>query len=97
MASHHRPLAQAAGDAPLTHILVNTGVGGLAAAVCAHLWQRLGASRPRFVSASSREGPTAWCTRRRAVEWRRCSRRARGRPSRRAHTQLVVWLLAAGC
>jgi diaminopropionate ammonia-lyase len=32
-----------------THIFVQGGVGGLAAAVCAHLWETLGARRPRFV------------------------------------------------
>jgi diaminopropionate ammonia-lyase len=32
-----------------THVFVQGGVGGLAAAVCAHLWERWGADRPRFV------------------------------------------------
>jgi len=32
-----------------THVFVQGGVGGLAAAVCAHLWERFGANRPRFV------------------------------------------------
>jgi len=32
-----------------THVFVQGGVGGLAGAVCAHLWQSLGAERPRFV------------------------------------------------
>lgn len=32
-----------------THAFVQGGVGGLAAAVCAHLWETLGAARPRFV------------------------------------------------
>ena len=32
-----------------SHVFVQGGVGGLAAAVCAHLWQSLGALRPRFV------------------------------------------------
>ncbi|MFC3229010.1 diaminopropionate ammonia-lyase [Marinibaculum pumilum] len=40
----------AAGSAALpTHVFVQAGVGGLAAAVCAQMWQRLGAARPRFV------------------------------------------------
>jgi diaminopropionate ammonia-lyase len=32
-----------------THVFVQGGVGGLAAAVCAHLWQTLGAKRPKFI------------------------------------------------
>lgn len=34
---------------PPTHVFVQAGVGGLAAAVCAAMWQRLGPERPRFV------------------------------------------------
>lgn len=34
---------------PPTHVFVQGGVGGLAAAVCAHLWETLGAERPAFV------------------------------------------------
>lgn len=33
---------------PPTHVFVQGGVGGLAAAVCAPLWWKYGASRPRF-------------------------------------------------
>ena len=33
----------------LTHVLVNAGVGGLASAVCAHLWAACGPKRPRFI------------------------------------------------
>ena len=36
-----------------THILVQAGVGALPAAVCAHLWMRLGANRPRFICVES--------------------------------------------
>lgn len=36
-------------DAPPTHVLVQAGVGALAAAVCADFWIRWGARRPRFV------------------------------------------------
>lgn len=36
------------GERP-THVFVQGGVGGLAAAVCAHLWETLGPARPRFV------------------------------------------------
>jgi len=32
-----------------THVFLQGGVGGLAAAVCAHLWEKLGNKRPRFV------------------------------------------------
>jgi diaminopropionate ammonia-lyase len=32
-----------------THVFVQGGVGGLAASVCAHLWERLGQSRPVFI------------------------------------------------
>jgi diaminopropionate ammonia-lyase len=32
-----------------THVFLQGGVGGLAAAVCAHLWETLGAKRPRFI------------------------------------------------
>lgn len=34
---------------PPTHVFLQCGVGGLAAAVCAHLWRRWGAHRPRCV------------------------------------------------
>lgn len=32
-----------------SHVFVQGGVGGLAAAVCSYLWERLGAARPRLV------------------------------------------------
>lgn len=41
-------LDQLGGEIP-THVFVQAGVGGVAAAVCALMWQRLGAQRPRFV------------------------------------------------
>ncbi|MDA9982553.1 diaminopropionate ammonia-lyase [Gammaproteobacteria bacterium] len=34
---------------PLTHVFVQAGCGGLAAAVCGYLWDHYGADRPRFV------------------------------------------------
>lgn len=34
---------------PLTHLFIQGGVGGLAAAVAAHLWESLGDRRPRIV------------------------------------------------
>ena len=37
-----------AGEIP-THVFVQGGVGGLAAAVCGHLWEHLGPARPRFI------------------------------------------------
>lgn len=37
-----------AGERP-THIFVQGGVGGLAAAICAHVWEAWGPDRPRFV------------------------------------------------
>ena len=37
------------GDAAPTHIFLQAGVGGLAAAVCAYFWQRHDGARPRFV------------------------------------------------
>lgn len=41
-------LEQLAGEAP-SHVFIQAGVGGLAAAVCARFWQALGERRPRFV------------------------------------------------
>jgi diaminopropionate ammonia-lyase len=41
-------LAQASGALP-THVFVQGGVGGLAAAACAYLWERFGPRRPRFI------------------------------------------------
>ncbi len=35
--------------APPTHVFVQAGVGGLAAALAAHFWERLGEGRPRIV------------------------------------------------
>jgi diaminopropionate ammonia-lyase len=42
-------LAQAFSKAP-SHVFVQGGVGGLAAAACAYLWERFGADRPRYVA-----------------------------------------------
>ena len=36
-------------DTPPTHVLVQAGVGALAASVCATFWQEWGAARPQFV------------------------------------------------
>jgi diaminopropionate ammonia-lyase len=41
-------LQQANGVLP-SHVFVQGGVGGLAAGVCSYLWERFGATRPRFV------------------------------------------------
>jgi diaminopropionate ammonia-lyase len=35
--------------APPTHVFIQAGVGGLAAAMCGHLWETLGKTRPRVV------------------------------------------------
>src|SRR5262249_15345743 len=32
-----------------SHVFVQGGVGGLAAAICAYLWERCGAARPRLI------------------------------------------------
>jgi diaminopropionate ammonia-lyase len=42
-------LEQAEGEQPFTHAFVQAGVGGLAAAVAAVLWQRLGPNCPRLI------------------------------------------------
>ncbi len=42
-------LDQLAGRPLPTHVFVQAGVGGLAAAICAHLWERLGTQRPRII------------------------------------------------
>ncbi len=39
---------------PLTHIFIQAGVGGLAAAVCARLWMSQGADRPRMIIVESK-------------------------------------------
>jgi diaminopropionate ammonia-lyase len=36
-------------QAPLTHVFIQGGVGGLAAAVCSHFWRAFGKDRPRHV------------------------------------------------
>ncbi|HEY0648023.1 MAG TPA: diaminopropionate ammonia-lyase [Phenylobacterium sp.] len=40
---------RAAGRPPPTHLFLQSGVGGLAAAVTAHLWSEFGADRPKVV------------------------------------------------
>ncbi len=37
----------------ITHVFVQAGVGGLAAAICARLWMETGAQRPRFIVVES--------------------------------------------
>jgi diaminopropionate ammonia-lyase len=44
-----REIVNALRDNPPTHVLVQAGVGALAASVCATFWQIWGASRPRFI------------------------------------------------
>lgn len=36
-------------DQAPTHVFVQGGVGGLAAAVCGYFWERMGAGRPKFI------------------------------------------------
>lgn len=36
-------------ERPPTHVFIQAGVGGLAAAVCGHLWETLGDARPRTI------------------------------------------------
>lgn len=38
-----------------THVFVQAGVGGIAAAMCSHFWQKWGHQRPRFIIVESRE------------------------------------------
>jgi diaminopropionate ammonia-lyase len=38
---------------PPTHVIIQAGVGGLAAAVCASFWAELGERRPRFIVTES--------------------------------------------
>lgn len=46
-------IAQAGGSAaeksPFTHVVLQGGVGGLAAGVVSYLWERYGANRPKFI------------------------------------------------
>lgn len=42
-------LQQLPSPAQPTHIFIQGGVGGLAAAVCGHFWERYGARRPRLI------------------------------------------------
>ncbi|MCW5748118.1 MAG: diaminopropionate ammonia-lyase [Alphaproteobacteria bacterium] len=44
-----RQFAQATGAAAPSHVFVQAGVGGLAAAVIGYLWETLGATRPQFI------------------------------------------------
>lgn len=37
-------------ESPPTHVFLQGGVGGMAAAVCVDLWSRFGVARPRFVT-----------------------------------------------
>ena len=49
--------AQAAEDdgRPFTHVLLQGGVGGLAAGVASYLWERDGVRRPRFIVVEPRQ------------------------------------------
>jgi diaminopropionate ammonia-lyase len=39
---------------PPTHVFIQTGVGGIAAAFCSHFWEVWGPARPRFIVVESR-------------------------------------------
>ncbi len=54
-------LAQLDGDR-LTHVFVQAGVGGLAAAVCAHLWETYGAERPSLIVVEPERAACVWAT-----------------------------------
>jgi N-carbamoyl-L-amino-acid hydrolase len=41
--------AAAPGASPWTHVFLQGGVGGLAAGIISHLWERFGAQRPHFI------------------------------------------------
>lgn len=45
----HEALQQLGSSHPPTHVFVQAGVGGLAAALLAYLWEQLGAKRPRLI------------------------------------------------
>jgi diaminopropionate ammonia-lyase len=45
------------GSEPPTHVFIQGGVGGLAAAVFGHFWQHYGAARPRFVVVEPDRAP----------------------------------------
>lgn len=45
-----------------THVLINAGVGGFAAGMCAHLWERLGSERPRFIAVEPTEANCLQCS-----------------------------------
>ncbi|BBE73462.1 diaminopropionate ammonia-lyase [Oharaeibacter diazotrophicus] len=47
-------------DAPPTHVFLQTGVGGMAAAVAALAWRRLGAERPVVVLADPEKAACWW-------------------------------------
>src|SRR3546814_19058668 len=46
-------LLEDCGGAPPTHVFLQAGVGGLAAAICGQFWMALGARRPRVVAVAS--------------------------------------------
>ena len=49
-------------DAPFTHVFIQGGVGGLAAAVIGHLWERLGKRRPVAVIVEPEEADGLLCS-----------------------------------
>jgi diaminopropionate ammonia-lyase len=49
-------------EAHPTHAFVQGGVGGLAGAVCGHLWETLGETRPAFVVVEPDEAACCYCS-----------------------------------
>ncbi len=45
----HEAVRQLPADAGCTHVFVQGGVGGLAAAICSYLWQNMGQEKPKFI------------------------------------------------
>ena len=60
-------MAQQAGEPMFTHVILQGGVGGLAAGVASYLWERFGERRPVLVVAEPRQ---ADCLTRSAIEGR---------------------------
>lgn len=54
-------------DGPITHVFVQAGVGGLAAALAARFWMETGADRPRFVIVESEHAACLMRSARRGV------------------------------
>lgn len=49
------PAASASSACPFTHVVLQGGVGGLAAGVASYFWERFGAQRPTFIVVEPRQ------------------------------------------